>query len=89
MRVIGLLPVVTAIAGALLCFALRMVAIHRGWQLPRAKGSDDDAGEARDGGQGRNRTTDTRIFGPELVSARKLQVQIGGPLWHIPRRIVT
>ncbi len=42
---IGLSPVVTAIAGAFLCFALRMVAIKRGWQLPRAKGADDDAGE--------------------------------------------
>jgi len=30
MRVIGLSRVVTAIADALLCFALRMVAIHRG-----------------------------------------------------------
>ena len=42
----GLSPTVTAIAGALLCFALRMVAIQRGWQLPKAKAADDDAGEA-------------------------------------------
>lgn len=32
----GLSPAVTATAGALLCFALRMVAIRRDWQLPRA-----------------------------------------------------
>ena len=42
----GLPPSVTAIAGALLCFALRMVAIQRGWQLPKAKAANDDAGEA-------------------------------------------
>ena len=32
----GLSPAVTATAGALSCFALRMVAIRRDWQLPRA-----------------------------------------------------
>jgi uncharacterized membrane protein YeiH len=28
-------PVVTAIVGAVLCFALRLMAIHRGWHLPK------------------------------------------------------
>lgn len=28
---------------AVLCFALRMIAIHRGWELPRAKSPDDRA----------------------------------------------
>jgi uncharacterized membrane protein YeiH len=38
---LGLAPVTTAVAGALLCFALRMMAIQRGWHLPRAKISQD------------------------------------------------
>ncbi len=38
---LGLPPVATAVAGALLCFALRMIAIHRSWQLPKAKAADD------------------------------------------------
>jgi uncharacterized membrane protein YeiH len=29
-------PTVTALSGALICFALRLVAIRRGWQLPVA-----------------------------------------------------
>lgn len=33
---LSLSPVVTAIAGASCCFALRVVAIHRNWHLPRA-----------------------------------------------------
>jgi len=33
---VGLSPAAAATAGALLCFALRMVAIRRDWQLPRA-----------------------------------------------------
>jgi uncharacterized membrane protein YeiH len=41
----GLAPVATAIAGALLCFGLRMIAIHRGWHLPKAKAPDDGADE--------------------------------------------
>lgn len=41
----GLAPAATALTGALLCFALRMFAIHRAWQLPRAKTIDDDAEE--------------------------------------------
>jgi uncharacterized membrane protein YeiH len=40
-------PTVTAVAGAALCFVLRMMAIRRGWQLPRQTGtsdpSDDDS----------------------------------------------
>lgn len=31
----GLSPVATSIAGAALCFTLRMVAIQRGWHLPK------------------------------------------------------
>lgn len=34
---IGLAPAATALTGAALCFALRMLAIHGDWQLPRAK----------------------------------------------------
>jgi uncharacterized membrane protein YeiH len=30
-------PAATTIAGALLCFWLRVMAIHRGWQLPVAQ----------------------------------------------------
>jgi uncharacterized membrane protein YeiH len=30
----------TAIIGALLCFGLRLIAIHRGWQLPVARPAD-------------------------------------------------
>jgi uncharacterized membrane protein YeiH len=41
----GLAPAATALAGALLCFGLRMLAIHRDWQLPKAKVAGDDAGE--------------------------------------------
>ena len=41
----GMAPVATATAGALLCFALRMMAIHHGWHLPRAKRPDDGADE--------------------------------------------
>ncbi|MGH8243739.1 MAG: hypothetical protein ACRETY_10355 [Steroidobacteraceae bacterium] len=40
----GLAPAATAIAGATLCFALRMVAIHRDWQLPKSRAVDDDEG---------------------------------------------
>ena len=29
-------PIATTIAGALLCFALRLMAIQRGWRLPVA-----------------------------------------------------
>ena len=33
-------PVVTTIIGVLLCFALRLMAIRRGWQLPVARPTD-------------------------------------------------
>jgi uncharacterized membrane protein YeiH len=39
----GLAPVVTALTGALLCFGLRLAAIHQAWHLPRAQAVDDDA----------------------------------------------
>ena len=41
----GLAPAATALTGALLCFGLRMVAIHRDWQLPKAKVAGDDSDE--------------------------------------------
>jgi uncharacterized membrane protein YeiH len=41
----GVAPAATAIAGALVCFVLRMVAINRAWHLPRARAADDDARE--------------------------------------------
>jgi uncharacterized membrane protein YeiH len=34
-------PAITTIIGALLCFGLRLMAIHRGWQLPVARGRTD------------------------------------------------
>jgi uncharacterized membrane protein YeiH len=43
----------TAIAGALLCFALRLVAINRGWRLPvarRPNGPVAEKGGSRDEG---------------------------------------
>ena len=43
----GLAPAMTALAGALLCFGLRMVAIRRGWQLPRASGASEGADDGR------------------------------------------
>ena len=30
-------PAITTVIGALLCFGLRLMAIHRGWQLPVAR----------------------------------------------------
>jgi uncharacterized membrane protein YeiH len=41
----GLAPVLTALGGALLCFGLRMVAIRRGWQLPKPKPAGGGADE--------------------------------------------
>jgi uncharacterized membrane protein YeiH len=38
-------PIVTTIFGALLCFGLRLMAIHRGWQLPVARCADQSAGK--------------------------------------------
>jgi uncharacterized membrane protein YeiH len=37
-HVFGLQPAMTAIAGAVLCFAIRFFAIRRGWRLPVANG---------------------------------------------------
>jgi uncharacterized membrane protein YeiH len=37
-------PSITTAAGAALCFALRMVAIRRGWSLPTAAAIDADRG---------------------------------------------
>ncbi len=49
---LGLSPVASALIGALLCFVLRLTAIHRGWHLPRAlhaarqdRDSDDSSQE--------------------------------------------
>jgi uncharacterized membrane protein YeiH len=36
-------PTATTIAGALLCFGLRLMAIHRGWHLPVARWSERSA----------------------------------------------
>jgi uncharacterized membrane protein YeiH len=38
---LGVLPSAAAIVGAAICFGLRLVAIHRGWQLPRAHPEPD------------------------------------------------
>jgi uncharacterized membrane protein YeiH len=40
-------PAITTIVGALLCFGLRLVAIHRGWQLPVARRRDRAIKESR------------------------------------------
>jgi uncharacterized membrane protein YeiH len=40
---LGIPPSAAAIVGAAICFCLRLLAIHRGWQLPSARpGSDTD-----------------------------------------------
>ena len=40
---LGIPPSAAAIVGAAICFCLRLVAIHRGWQLPSARpGSDKE-----------------------------------------------
>jgi uncharacterized membrane protein YeiH len=44
---LGASPAVASIAGALLCFGLRMLAIRRDWQLPRAGRADDNAKDER------------------------------------------
>lgn len=36
-------PTISTIVGALLCFGLRLMAIHRGWQLPVARRTDRSA----------------------------------------------
>jgi uncharacterized membrane protein YeiH len=42
---LGFAPTATAIAGALLCFTLRMLSIRHDWHLPKAKPPADRAGE--------------------------------------------
>lgn len=42
---LNLPPTVTTMVGALLCFGLRLMAIHRGWRLPAARGPERQAGE--------------------------------------------
>jgi uncharacterized membrane protein YeiH len=39
--VIGLPPAAGTIAGAVVCFGLRVVAIRRGWRLPAARESPE------------------------------------------------
>ena len=39
---LGLPPVAMTIIGALLCFSLRVVAIRRAWQLPKARSVNED-----------------------------------------------
>jgi uncharacterized membrane protein YeiH len=38
-------PIATTIVGALLCFGLRLMAIHRGWRLPVAKWAEWSPGK--------------------------------------------
>jgi uncharacterized membrane protein YeiH len=47
-------------AGALLCFALRMAAIRRGWRLPVARAGEDADGASRIGGGHGNHPPRTR-----------------------------
>ena len=53
-HVLHMQPVATTIAGALLCFALRFMAIRRGWHLPAARLSPDTSAKAG-APDGRNR----------------------------------
>jgi uncharacterized membrane protein YeiH len=39
-KLLGIAATATAIVGALLCFGLRLLAIHRGWRLPVARRPD-------------------------------------------------
>jgi uncharacterized membrane protein YeiH len=41
-------PIISAIAGAALCFALRVLAIHRGWHLPKPLYQSKEMKEQRD-----------------------------------------
>ena len=38
---LGISPSTAAIVGAAICFCLRLLAIHRSWQLPRARPEPD------------------------------------------------
>ncbi len=40
---LGYSPIATAIIGAIFCFAIRLIAIRRGWSLPVAKSSEGSA----------------------------------------------
>ena len=46
-NLVSLPPTVTTMAGALLCFGLRLMAIHRGWRLPAPRGPEHHAGEKK------------------------------------------
>jgi uncharacterized membrane protein YeiH len=46
-------PVASALAGAAVCFGMRLVALWRGWRLPTAGGKEDTVGSA-DSGRGRH-----------------------------------
>ena len=39
-------PIPVTIAGAILCFALRLMAIRRGWHLPTAHQPDQSTGQS-------------------------------------------
>jgi uncharacterized membrane protein YeiH len=40
-------PTVTTMVGALLCFGLRLMAIHRGWRLPAPRAPEYHVGEKK------------------------------------------
>ena len=44
---LNLPPTLTTTVGALLCFGLRLMAIHRGWRLPAPKGLEHHASERK------------------------------------------
>ena len=46
-------PVGSALAGAAVCFGMRLVALRRGWQLPTAGGQDDVEPSGESGRRGR------------------------------------
>ena len=46
-------PVASALAGAAVCFGMRLVALWRGWRLPTAGGKENAVGSA-DSGRGRH-----------------------------------
>jgi uncharacterized membrane protein YeiH len=45
--VLQLPPVISALCGGLICFALRMMAIRRGWRLPMAAGGNTPPPDAK------------------------------------------
>ena len=45
-HLLGLPVVATAVAGGLACFALRLLALRRGWRLPVAGGAPPPDGDA-------------------------------------------